>query len=81
MRGMNAAPPPGLAALPDVARAPLAAGGRAEAGAAWRWLLDRDDGPWYPTVQPFRQGPPGDRAGGPARVRAAPAGWLRQRAA
>ena len=21
----------------------------------WRWLLDRDDSPWYPTVQLFRQ--------------------------
>ncbi len=22
----------------------------------WRWLLDRDDSPWYPTVKLFRQG-------------------------
>ena len=21
----------------------------------WRWLLDRDDTPWYPTMQLFRQ--------------------------
>jgi hypothetical protein len=21
----------------------------------WRWLLDRDDSPWYPTAQLFRQ--------------------------
>jgi hypothetical protein len=21
----------------------------------WRWLLDRDDNPWYPTVRLFRQ--------------------------
>lgn len=23
----------------------------------WRWMLDREDSPWYPTVQLFRQGP------------------------
>jgi len=23
----------------------------------WRWLLDREDTPWYPTVRLFRQGP------------------------
>ena len=30
------------------------------AGAApdWRWLLDRSDTPWYPTVRLFRQGVP-----------------------
>ena len=22
----------------------------------WRWLLDRDDSPWYPTMRLFRQG-------------------------
>ncbi len=26
----------------------------------WRWLLDRDDSPWYPTARLFRQKTPGD---------------------
>jgi tetratricopeptide (TPR) repeat protein len=26
----------------------------------WRWLLDRDDSPWYPTARLFRQRRPGD---------------------
>jgi hypothetical protein len=26
----------------------------------WRWLLDRDDSPWYPTLRQFRQPRPGD---------------------
>lgn len=26
----------------------------------WRWLLDRDDSPWYPTARLFRQRQPGD---------------------
>ncbi len=25
-------------------------------GSDWRWLLDRDDSPWYPTARLFRQG-------------------------
>jgi Flp pilus assembly protein TadD len=28
--------------------------------ACWRWLLDRDDSPWYPTLRQFRQPTPGD---------------------
>jgi tetratricopeptide (TPR) repeat protein len=28
--------------------------------ADWRWLLDRDDSPWYPTMRLFRQSTPGD---------------------
>ncbi|HSZ57085.1 MAG TPA: glycosyltransferase family 9 protein, partial [Tepidisphaeraceae bacterium] len=26
----------------------------------WRWLLDREDSPWYPTARLFRQGKEGD---------------------
>jgi len=29
----------------------------------WRWLLDREDSPWYPTVTLFRQTTPGDWEG------------------
>lgn len=28
--------------------------------ADWRWLLDREDTPWYPTMRLFRQSQPGD---------------------
>ena len=27
--------------------------------ADWRWMLDRDDSPWYPTMKLFRQPAPG----------------------
>ncbi len=37
----------------------------------WRWLLDRDDSPWYPTMRLFRQRIKGDWDEVIARVRAA----------
>jgi hypothetical protein len=56
----------------------------------WRWLLDREDTPWYPTLRLFRQPSRGDwtstiarvgqelavlqRAGRPAATSAAPSG-------
>jgi hypothetical protein len=37
----------------------------------WRWLMERDDSPWYPTMRIFRQSTPGDWDGVLAAVRAA----------
>ncbi|QZZ21194.1 tetratricopeptide repeat protein [Leptothermofonsia sichuanensis E412] len=37
----------------------------------WRWMLERQDSPWYPTMQVFRQAVPGDWAGVIAQVRQA----------
>jgi hypothetical protein len=34
----------------------------------WRWMLDREDSPWYPTMRLFRQSRAGDWAGVIARV-------------
>lgn len=36
----------------------------------WRWLLHREDSPWYPTLRLVRQEQPGDWAGVMARVAA-----------
>jgi Flp pilus assembly protein TadD len=32
-------------------------------GTEWRWLLDREDTPWYPTMRLFRQSEPNDWGG------------------
>jgi tetratricopeptide (TPR) repeat protein len=37
----------------------------------WRWLLKRDDAPWYPTMRIFRQGADGDWAALMAQIAAA----------
>lgn len=39
--------------------------------ADWRWLRDRNDSPWYPTMRLFWQTQPGDWAGVLSRVAAA----------
>jgi hypothetical protein len=37
----------------------------------WRWLLDREDSPWYPTMRLFRQRTQGDWAAVLLRLAAA----------
>ena len=39
--------------------------------ADWRWMLDREDSPWYPTMRLFRQKTAGDWSGLMADVRSA----------
>lgn len=49
-------------------------------GADWRWLLDRDDSPWYPGVMRlFRSRQPGDWTAAVAAVRDALAAWSQPR--
>ena len=55
-----------LVVTPDTAVAHLAGGLGVRVWVAlstvgeWRWLIDRDDSPWYPTMRLFRQTTPGD---------------------
>ena len=35
----------------------------------WRWMLERTDSPWYPTMRLYRQTAPGDWPGVVERVR------------
>lgn len=43
--------------------------------ADWRWMLDRDDSPWYPALRLWRQEVQGDWVGLLQRVRAALLTW------
>ncbi len=49
--------------------------------ADWRWLLDRNDSPWYPTARLFRQRRAGDWEGVVADVAKSLASWIRNPAA
>jgi hypothetical protein len=42
----------------------------------WRWLLGREDSPWYPSMRLFRQAAPGDWDGVFARMAEALERWL-----
>jgi Tetratricopeptide repeat/Glycosyltransferase family 9 (heptosyltransferase) len=48
--------------------------------ADWRWLRQREDSPWYPTLRLFRQDTPGDWRGVVKRLRSAIEEELRARA-
>jgi ADP-heptose:LPS heptosyltransferase len=43
--------------------------------ADWRWLLEREDSPWYPSARLFRRGFGEGRPAQVARVRQALAAW------
>jgi hypothetical protein len=45
--------------------------------ADWRWLLEREDSPWYPTARLFRRGFGEARSAQVARVQAALGDWCR----
>lgn len=46
--------------------------------ADWRWMLDRDDSPWYPGMRLFRQKRPGDWQGVLASVQEALTGKIKR---
>ncbi len=46
----------------------------------WRWMLEREDSPWYPTMRLFRQTSWGDWDSVVARVAEALSLWIRNRA-
>ena len=45
----------------------------------WRWLLDREDSPWYPTARLFRQPAAGDWGSAILHVRKELAAWFARR--
>ena len=47
--------------------------------ADWRWLLDRDDSPWYPSMRLFRQSREGEWGDVFARIAAAARDMLNRR--
>ncbi|SIO09632.1 tetratricopeptide repeat protein [Paraburkholderia phenazinium] len=47
----------------------------------WRWLLDRDDSPWYPTAHLFRQDKPGDWPATIGNAAQALSGWIAEKRA
>lgn len=49
--------------------------------ADWRWMLERRDSPWYPSLEIFRQPTPGDWQSAVACVRDRLAEWLIEKAA
>ena len=49
--------------------------------ADWRWMLERSDSPWYPSLEIFRQPAPGDWQSAVACVRHRLAQWLIEKAA
>jgi hypothetical protein len=44
--------------------------------ADWRWMVDRNDSPWYPSLRLYRQPAAGDWNGPVARVNQALTAWL-----